>query len=268
VAELFTLRFEVGAEAPLSLIAQMVDDVSTLGEGAMDLAVLATETQARRYLSDLVASEGLRSLVAQARRHQLGISEGFEDEVEYLDAATRELDMFIMRRPSKRYRYSALASAVFAPTWGGSQWVSSTFEPVIQRLVAAETATRLPRSGYRVRSLTYSNPTVMELITVASATAASLAYLLRVLVTLGPRRRRENSRADAEERIQDAHARDVEDEVSRRLELRALLMDGIRSGEVELQPGDINDALLNKIVGAADRLADREPRFDREELPA
>ena len=110
--------------------------------------------------------------------------------------------------------------------------------------------------------------TAAELIADAGASAAALGFLLRVIVSLGPRRRRDNARADAEERIQQAQARDAEDLVDRRIELRGIIMQRIRSGEIDLRPEDISESLLDKIAGAADRLADGGLSFDREQLPS
>lgn len=49
---------------------------------------------------------------------------------------------------------------------------------------------------------------------------------------------------------------------------RGGVVEGIASGDVALRVEDINDVLLDKITGAADRLTDRDLTFERLELPS
>ena len=60
-----------------------------------------------------------------------------------------------------------------------------------------------------------------------------MAYTLRVITTVRPRRRRETSRASAEERIRTADARETEDLVATQIELRCILLDRIDRSELE-----------------------------------
>src|SRR6202034_4281229 len=55
----------------------------------------------------------------------------------------------------------------------------------------------------------------------------------RVITTVRPRRRRETSRASAEERIRTADARETEDLVATQIELRCILLDRIDRSELE-----------------------------------
>jgi hypothetical protein len=273
VPELFRVRVDLGREVPMSVLTTAIDDLDRIAGAGMRLAVSSAESEARQYLSDLVADEGLRALAFQVRRRELPLVERFERDIEYLEQLSEEFDLWVrevgplfpLRRWPRRYN-AALLSGAFAPGWAARSWSDSPWEQMIRQLVAAETGDRIPRRGYRVRSFHYNNPAVAELVAEVGAAAAALGYLLRVITTLGPRRRREQARASAEEQIQAANARDVEDLVDRRIELRRLLLDGLRSGGIQLRPEDINDAFLDEITGAADRLADGELTYEREEI--
>lgn len=270
MADLFSVQFDLGSQAALSVLAAAVADLEHITDTAMDLAVPLADSQARQSIANVVGEEGFQGLVALLRNRELPVAESLDRDMAYLDEAAREVDLLarefgILRSPSRRYRYTALVAGLLQPGWS---WATSPFEIPLRQLLAAETAERLPREGCRVRSLTYGSPVTAELLMASGAASVALGYLLTVIASLGPRRRRENARADAEERIQAAHARDVEDLTERRIQLRGLMLERIARGEVELRPEDITEALLDKIVGAADRLAERELTFQRRELPS
>jgi hypothetical protein len=274
VPDLFTIRFDVGPDAPVAAVAEAISDLRDVTGAATGLAVTAAGAEARRALSDLIDSEGARALASRYRRHELPDAERFDMEVDRLEQLTDELDYFwrevgplppSLRRATKRSRYARwLAEAYAADPW--SRTLDANLQTMFARLVAAETAIRLPRGGCRMRSLRYSNPAVTEIVTDAGVLAAAVTFVLGSIVTLGSRYRRERARADAEERIQEANARDVEDLAARRIELRRILIDRIARGDIDLRPEDVTDALLDQIEGAADRLADRELVFNRETI--
>lgn len=56
---------------PVSVQTATVNDLNLVADVALDLASLSAESQARRYLSNLVANEGPRALVSQIRRREL-----------------------------------------------------------------------------------------------------------------------------------------------------------------------------------------------------
>lgn len=273
MADLFTMQIDLGPDAALSVLATAVADLQDVTDSAMDLAIPVADAQARRSISNIVTEQGFRGLAALIRTRELPTTETLDRDVAYLDDAAQELDLMarefgFLRSSSRRYRYSALVAGLLQPGWSSGSWTAAPFEAPLRQLLAAETAERLPREGCRVRSLSYENPITAELVMASGAASMALGYLLTVIVSLGPRRRREIARADAEERIQGAHARDVEDLIERRIQLRRLMLGRIARGEIDLRPEDITEALLDKVVGAADRLAERELTFERRELPS
>lgn len=228
--EIFTVRIDLGADAPVAMVAQSIVDLHTLTDVAAELTGPAAAGQARRYLSDVVANEGLHSLLSRVRRHELPFAEQFEAQVDRLDAIGEDYERYLREfgppGPRRRYLRDSVYSALLGSSATGVPWnwsIEGGMQAMLRQLEAAETASRLPASGYRMRSLQYANPVTAELIAEVGISAAALAYILRVITTLRPRRRRETARASAEERIQNANARDAEDLVATRIELRRIL---------------------------------------------
>lgn len=244
MAELFTVRLDVGPNAPIATVTTAVTDLQVITEQALVLASRHAENEARSFVSEL-AQESPRSLLSMLEEQEL-LRPDSPRAVHYLEDwlfTLEELRHFELGNPRRLFlNLGALPYAGLQAPWAQA----------IEQLVAVETADRLPRHGCRVRSLTYANPVTAEIIAASGATAAALALLLRTIADLPSYIER-----------QRAVTRDVQDQVNRRMQLRALLMRRIAQGEIQLRPEDISAAFLDGLMSSADRLADQGTSFEQ-----
>jgi hypothetical protein len=266
MAELFTVRLDLGPEVPIAELTSTASDLRVIHEASLQLATASAAISAQRYVSDLVGREGLQAAISRFRSRELRRQDTSEYDVSDLEQLAHDYDRLLREfwPPPFSRRYRGYTAALATSAWAGG--TGSPLETLLQQLVADETSRRLPTRGARVRSFTYANPAATELILDSGAASVAFGYLLTVLVTLGPRRRREVARADTEERIQEANARNAEDRTDRAIELRRIMIDRIARGDLPLTPDQVTDALITDIAGAADRLADRAIGFDRQPI--
>lgn len=260
--ELFTVALEVGPDAELDSVAIVLHDLSIVAGAALQCAGLEAESQARRYLYDEIDRGGVERLIGLARQREIPAASDVGPDLFELEELWRYGPI-----PFGRRGRGWLASWLLAGNLRSSIGPAPASD-LIAALVAAETARRLPDDRYRLRSFRYSNPATAEILASTGVAATGLAYLLTVIRSWSSRRRRDNARASAEQRIQRAHAADTESLVATKVELRRIMLERLARGEVSLDSAAIDTLLTADLVGAADRLADRDPQFQRLTLPS
>ena len=110
--------------------------------------------------------------------------------------------------------------------------------------------------------MTYTNPVVTDLLLNEQAIIA-LSALVYAIASLPSRLRNWRTR----QRVLNAAADDFEDQVRARIELRRLLLDHVRSGELDMRPDEISDDFLDKVLDATAALGPGQLSIDRLELP-
>ncbi|MER7151400.1 hypothetical protein [Streptomyces lydicus] len=239
MAEVFRLEFEVGAAAPVSLVAGAVADLGAITQGAHELAVHVSEAEADLDMMNFLREGGVRGLVQEARRRELpGIFGREERDLELLE---QELEEWLFFPPRSR-RSQALVLSLLSPGRGYLPWTR-----LVDQLRASEVSRHLPDQPYRYRSLKYGNPFDAEILAASGAAATGLAFLLTVIRDWGSRRRRGN-----------AAAADAEDQAWARAQMRRLVLDRIARGELPVGPEMVASLLSDDFVDAADRLSRRE----------
>jgi hypothetical protein len=270
MADGFVLFVDVGPNAPLGAVAGVVADVHIVAVAASELAVHEAETEAAGYVRRLIRN-GPGALLREAQLRELPAAFGRDADLLHRlerywpDGDPLWLEELLLRTPEvpPRYLRGLLAWSAYGAPWSNDPSSSE----VVRQLVAHETRSRLLDVPYRLRSLRYENPCTAEILAAGGAATAALTALLVVVRDWGPRRRRETARADAEERIQAAAARDAEDEAWARAEARRLLLGAIQRGELHVTPDVLGNLLTSNVVAAIGRLADRELATQRIELP-
>jgi len=250
VADMFRVQVEVGADASMHRVTSICTDFEMVVQSAQDLAGYIAVYEADVYISGQMMRGGPEALIRLAR--QRGLSSALSDEFPDLGAIEPEyLDFGVIPPRGRRALWLSLLEV-----WGyglGAPWAR-----LVGQLHADEVSRRLPDEPFRLRSLTYRNPITLEIIATAGAAATGLAVLMRVIRDWRPRRRRENARADAEERIQRAAAADAEDQAWARARLRRLLLERVAGGELPISPDAIDGVVSDALARSAERLFERQ----------
>lgn len=192
VAEVFTVKLEVGSRAPVPVVAGLVADLNVVAQGALEVATHVAEAEADAHMARLVREGGVTALVEEARRRELPLA--VEEEGRDLELLERDLEEWLYFPPGRRSR--SLYWLLLGP--------SQRYDPLsslMGQLRSGEMARRLPDVPYRFGSIRYSNPFVVEIIT-ALGGAAGPAASLGIIRDWGPRRRRQQLENDD---LQDAN---------------------------------------------------------------
>lgn len=252
VAVMFQMQANVGADAPLQVVTNVCGDVDSIANGAFELASHIAVGEADDYLADLVRERGPSALLELARRREL--PEATDADAQDLERLWLELQEF----GYLRYPRSGLAMLLLDPRLRFQPWTR-----LVNQIRAIEVSLRIPTEPYRLHSLRYENPFVAEVLAATGAAALGLTALAAMIRDWRARRRRENARADAEERIQRAVASDMEDQVWARSQMRRILLDRVARDNLPVSPDAIDSILSNGLVQAADRLAERDFEMQR-----
>lgn len=270
MATQFSITVDLGPRALLSVISLTISDLQVIGNCAVGIAEVQASDDARQALADLVASDGTQALLVRARQLELPENEyeRLTSDLRYLEEAFLEYENWFGPRSLRRgrLRRAALAEALLGPPGALGVGVPGSSR-AMERLVAAEMLPRLPASGPRVQTFSYQNPVITEILVDATALGASMAVLLGIIRDWSARRRRENARAAAEERIQNARAQDAEDQVAARIQLRRAYVQRVVRGEAVPSIEEVDRLLNDGVAEAATRLADRDLTFTQATLP-
>ncbi|MEU1455460.1 hypothetical protein [Streptomyces avermitilis] len=245
MAEVYAFTLQVGRNAPVSLVASLVDDIEAVTESAARLATHVARGEADNRVMNILRKGGIRSLVAEARRRELpGIFDRESRDLEEVERALEEWLHFPMGR-----RAEGFLLALMTPGRSYLPW-----SRLLDQLRAEEMSRLLPEDPYRFRSVRYGNPLGAEILVEAGAAATALAALLAVIRDWGPRRRQQNAIAD-----------DMEDLVRCKAKLRRMVLAKIASGELPISYDEVDDVISGRLAGAIDRLSDRQPEIEQAE---
>ncbi len=264
VADLFTITSDLGPNAPLAAVAQVVADIQAVGQGATELAVRQADGATDAYIRSLLRRGGLRRVLDEARRRELPGTFGVEGErLDRLAERSYGYDFLLDELPfspdlPRSRRRDALVLELLTSSLGGGPVAN-----LLQQLRADYTVTQLPESPLRVRSLQYTNPFDAEILAYGAASVTALGFLLGVIRDWAPRRRREQARAVAEERIQAAAAGDAEDQAWFRAQIRRQWLARNARGGLSISPEDFSAILSDGLMRSIERLAEREIEVQR-----
>lgn len=233
---------ELGPDAPLAAIVDVVGALGTAINAALALAAHQAAVDADRAIGSILRNQGPRGLLDHARTREL--------------PAALVPDEYWEDLPSGPlwYEYYGLLNVGLVGL--------SPFDQLVLQCQADELAQRTPVEPIRLRSLDYENPLHGELLVQAGVAFTGVAFVLGLTRDWSSRRRREAARARAEEQIQAANAADVQDQVRVRAELRQLALARIARGELDLPEDLLREVLTDGVAAAIDRLAERELTWD------
>ncbi|WP_406834834.1 hypothetical protein ACICHK_00215 [Streptomyces sp. AHU1] len=192
MAEVFTVKLEVGSRAPVHVVAGLVADFNVVTQGALEVATHVAEAEADAHMVRLVREGGVTALVQEARRRELPVA--VQAEGRDLELLEHDLQEWLYGPPDRGSR--SLYWLLLGP--------SQRYDPLpslVGQLRSGEMARRIPDVPYRFGSIRYSNPFVVEIIT-ALGGAAGLAAILGIIRDWSPRRRRQQLE---NEDLQDAN---------------------------------------------------------------
>jgi hypothetical protein len=262
VPEIVLVRCQVGPDAPLALVANLVEALQTVSSAALVLGSHQAKVDADRAIGSILREGGPPALLEHARSRELPAAvdqqlrwDDFLDDRFWMDPD------YFSRWPGKippRARAFLLSGLLGSGTVG-----LTPFGRLLLQCQADEFANRLPAEPIRLRSLRYANPLEGELLVQAGVAMTGLAVLLGIVRDWATRRRREAARAGAEERIQAAAAADVEDQVETRAALRQLALLRVARGEIDLPEDVLRAVLTDGVAAAIDRLAERDLAWEK-----
>lgn len=264
--ELFTITFELGSGASLGSVREAVHDLEVVGLTAQAAAEVHIEHASQQRLVDtyLGSPEGLQALVDLAKQQQILTG----DEIDSFSADARGLDQelddlvhFLPFRRSRKMLASTLFGSIPVPeAFPLAHW---PWRRLFDRLVAVDTSEQLAEIDLRVRALQYANPVTVDIVVTAPAAILALVPLLAVIRDWKPRQREANARA----RLAEATAREPEDTVRARSQLRRNHLERISRSDLNLTGQEAAALLTDPLLIASERLADRELDFHHERLP-
>jgi hypothetical protein len=239
----FTMKFEVGSQAPVPVVAGLVADLNVVTQSAYEVATHVAEAEADARLTQLVREGGVRALIDEALRR--GFPVGFQEgDTEFLErdlGATLGLPV----PPGRRPLYSFLVSS------------SLPYDPMsvlVGQLRSGELARRLPYVPYRFGHLEYRNPLIVEIAAEVGAAATGLAALLAIVRDWGPRRSRQQLENDRQQ-LENEELRNANAFKSR---LRGAYVRAVERGVAPpLGPGDLDALGSADLALAVDGLAHR-----------
>ncbi|MCX5345881.1 hypothetical protein [Streptomyces atratus] len=247
MAELFTVKLEVGSRAPVPLVAGLVADLNVVTQGALEVATHAAEAEAEAHMAQLVREGGVTALVQEARRREIPLVA--EEEGRDLEFLERDLEEWLYFPPGRRSR------SLYWLLLGSSR----RYDPLSRlmgQLRAGEVADRLPDVPYRFGSIRYSNPFVVEIIA-ALGGAAGLGAILGIIRDWGPRRRRQQLEND-----------DLQDANWFKSQMRRAYLRAVEQGQAPpLLPEDLERLSSADLALAVDRLANRELEVQHSSTP-
>jgi hypothetical protein len=250
VVDLFHAAFDVGGNASVGSLASIFTDLNTATQGAFVLATRAAEAQAERNLVSLALAGTTarlvdRKLVEGIERLGGGVYWHTQEATDEAQRSWYEIWKDV------RERLSWLLPFLLSSNSGAEPWAN-----LAEELRSREIAAMLPRQPYRLRSVRYENPLILEILSEGGFATLALSALLRLIRDWGSRRR-----------LEDARASDAEDRLWFRTQLRTIAVQQLARGELRLTPEIIRDLLSDDLVNAVGELSVLQPSVDQEHLP-
>jgi len=228
MVEIFTVTFEVGGDTPAETFTGLFTDLGEILHVAHELATQATKARARDDARRAIAARAAQSL-EEAERTLVAQFERFD-----VPAAERERALNYQRSTWAVERERALLDAE-----NGAEQRVAEFLP----------------GPYRFRSVRYENPLIVEILSEAGFATMSLALLLRIVRDWSPARRQAK-----------AAATDAESRTLLRAELRRLLCEQVRAGELTLTTDAIDSLISDSTADSANRLSIYEPVLEQRQI--
>lgn len=258
---------DLGAEAAVGTLATLVSALGVVSDAAMELGFHQAQAEADQAIGELLRRGGPRAVLDRARSRE--VPSASSDRIDPMELEVlADLDEFWWWDPEyARSRLSKLgprryARLVTSRLAGFDVPGQSPWEQVLRELRLTEAAALAPADTVRFGHFRYENPVDGQLLVDAGVALAGLGFLLGVMRDWSSRRRRESTRADAEERIQSSLADDMEDQVLVRRMVRRVALARLARGEPDLSSDTLDGILSDNVVAAIDRLAERDLQWD------